>query len=421
MKAVFTAAARYQVTAVCQTPLRTGGTVRDTELILRNWQGLPIIQGNSLSGALRDWLSRSKMAGEVNNLFGSQERAGHLIVSDALFQSTAETTVRPRLHISGETGTADVGGKFDMSHICTGAKFSFTLTCLGGTEIAQEMEVIEQMLAALDLGDIRLGAQKTNGFGRVTLVVRRRIYDLKNTEDREDWLADRDSGEIICLPALPAEQFVTFTLRGQADSVLVKASVAEHSGSGSCTKNLQEAGIFVIPGSSVKGAVRARAKMIAGFKNLPSTLVDDIFGRMASDEDNGTAGKVQFEDVRLSPAKAKPISRIRIDRFTAGVVRGGLFTEEPVCSEVCLHIRISANHPAGCGLLIYSLRDLGLGLYGLGSGFSIGRGNISVQTITAEAPDGRKVVLSFDERRSCTAADSDGLLAEWLHELEVFA
>lgn len=421
MKAVFTHAAHYQVTATCQTPFRTSGAEGDTELVLRNWKGFPMIQGSSLAGALRDWLSKSEMAWAVNGLFGSQEQTGHLIVSDALFQSDSGSAVRPRLRIDGKTGTADDGGKFDVAHICTGTKFFFTITCLSDYGIAQELEVVEQMLAALNQGEIHLGAQKTNGFGRVTLEVSRRIYDLQNVTDREDWLTDQDCGEVIHLPVLTTGQLVVFTLKGQADSMLVRDSVAEHTDSGSCTKNLRESGTPVIPGSSVKGAVRAQAEMIASLKNLPDTFVEDIFGRMASSGDNGVAGKIRFEDIRLSAAQTRPISRIRIDRFTAGVIRGGLFTEEPICSEVCLRISIPANEPAGCGLLTYALRDMGLGLYGLGSGASIGRGNIAVQSITAEAPDGRKATLCFDENRSCAVADADGLLAEWMHELEVLA
>ena len=43
-------------------------------------------------------------------------------------------------------------------------------------------------LGAFNSGEIRLGAQKSNGFGRLTLCVRKRSYDLMNEADRAAWI-----------------------------------------------------------------------------------------------------------------------------------------------------------------------------------------------------------------------------------------
>ena len=55
MRATFTMAARYQVCAVCQSPIRTGGTGLTTEQLLTDTQGRPYFQGTSLAGALREY------------------------------------------------------------------------------------------------------------------------------------------------------------------------------------------------------------------------------------------------------------------------------------------------------------------------------------------------------------------------------
>ena len=121
----------------------------------------------------------------------------------------------------------------------------------------------------------------------------------------------------------------------------------------------------------------------------------------------------------MSSDETQKITRLRINRFTGGVIRQGLFREEPVCSKVSLRITAPADCPVGCGLLVYALRDLGLNLINLGSGDAIGRGRISTDSIRIEMPDGETASITFDEDRNCTVKDPSGLIAAWLRELEV--
>lgn len=419
MNATFTKVACYQVEAVCVTPLRTCGADGDTELVLRNWQGIPMIQGSSLAGAMRGWLEKTHGVALANQMFGSQEQAGHLVISDAMFQKNTKMETRPRLRMDAATGSAAAGGKFDIAHISTGERFHFSLTWLGDEAAISETSAVEQMLSAMQDGEIRLGAQKSNGFGHVSLSVKKRVFDLQEEKDREAWLKDSEDGAPIELPELKGGNEVIFTLVGHTDSVLVKGAAAEQTDDGSYVRNIQEAGQPVIPGSSIKGVIRARASMIAKWKGLPGSTVDDIFGRESGEEDNGIAGRFQFEDCRMSSDKTRKISRIRINRFTGGVIRQGLFREEPVCSKVSLRITAPTDCPVGCGLLVYALRDLGLNLINLGSGDAIGRGRISTDSIRIEMPDGETASITFDEDRNCTVTDPSGLIVGWLRELEV--
>lgn len=419
MNATFTKAVRYQADAVCETPLRTCGADGDTELVLRNWQGIPMIQGSSLAGSMRGWLEKTHGKVLANQLFGSQEQAGHLVVSDAMFQKDARMETRPRLRMDAATGSAAAEGKFDVAHISTGERFHFSLTWLGDEAAISETSAVEQMLSAMQHGEIRLGAQKSNGFGRVSLSVKRRVFDLQEEKDRKAWLEDSADGAPIELPDLRGGNEVTFTLVGRTDSVLVKGAAVEQTDDGSYVRNIQEAGQPVIPGSSIKGVIRARASMIAKWKGLPDSTVDDIFGRESGKADNGIAGKLQFEDCRMSSDETRKISRIRINRFTGGVIRQGLFREEPVCSKVSLRITVPTDCTVGCGLLVYVLRDLALDLVSLGSGDAVGRGRISTESIRIETPDGEAASIIFDEDRNCTVTDPSGLIAGWLRELEV--
>lgn len=423
MKAQYMTAVRYQVRATCQTPLRTAGADADTESVLRGHDGRAMIQGSSLAGAMREWVTANEGKIMAKALFGSQDAAGSLILSDAVFSAAAKSAVRPRLCIDGETGAAKDGGKFDVMHIETGSTCDFTVTWLGSEENTKETEYVERVLAAMNAGQIRLGAQKTNGFGHVALAVRKRTFDLRKAEDRDAWLADKDDAAPLTLGSAHAGKDVIFTLTGMADNLLVKAEAIEtNGGKESWIPNLTEAGSPVIPGSSVKGAVRARATMIADCLGLDEAVLKNVFGCTPSREkEEKTAGKVCFEDVTLAKANKRKISRIRINKFTGGVMRGGLFTEEPISSKVTLAASVPNDCPQGCMLVFYALRDLGMGLYNLGSGWAIGRGFIQGDTLAAQLPDGTRVTASFDKDGTIRLDDPNDIVAAWRKSLEVRA
>lgn len=416
-KAVFTCAAVYQVEAVCKTPLRIGSSERDGELVLRSWDGTALIPGTSLAGAFRTWLESSASGKSgASALFGTQKQEGHLIVSDGVFDANARQMTRPRLRINGQMGTADDGGKFDIAHMETGSVFQFALTWLGDKDKLPELDWVEQILAALHEGDILLGAQKTNGFGQVSLSVKKRVYYMENESDRTAWLEEKGDAQPFALPEVVRRRQVVFHVAGKMDQVLVKASAQEQRGKESVTVNLTECGRGVIPGSSVKGALRARVTAILPLMGLPEEQADVLFGRGAEQEDNGIAGTVRCSDVLLEEKK-QTVRRIRINRFTGGVMRGGLFTEEPYAGDV--QLRITAPEDGiSCLLVLTALRDLGLGLYPLGSNGAIGRGYLSGACITAEHPDGRTLKLRFDQANRCALEDPSGLYQEWSKEWE---
>lgn len=231
------------------------------------------------------------------------------------------------------------------------------------------------------------------------------------------WLTDQVDGEPVNLTLVKNTDRVVFTLSGNVSHMLVKSSSTEQDGDGSYTPNLREGGRAVLPGSSVKGVVRARAEAVAEFIGLKSTFTEALFGRGASASDDGKQGEVKFKDILLDQEKPYRQSRIRIDRFTGGVMRGGLFCEEPVSGALRTQITVP-NHPAACGLMLYVLRDLGLGLYTLGSGGGIGRGYLNLERVEAAVPGKRNAALLFHKQEVVESNDPDGVFGEWLNALE---
>ena len=413
MKATYTKAIVWTIDAECLSPLRTGGADGDAETVLHSHDGRAMIQGSSISGCLRGWLERSDYREHTDSLFGTQERSGCLRFSDALFSPNTRITVRPRLRIDGTSGTAEDGKKFDLAHVETGSHFTFTVSMLG-SDPAADAEALEAALGALNSGEITLGAQKTNGFGRVRLSVGKRCFDLSKQPDRDAWLNDETEGEPITLPTMADSSKVVFTVSGTLGSLLVKSSQPKSDGDRTYTENIREAGKAVLPGSSVKGALRARAEMITEHMGFPPQFIETIFGTDA-DAEQKRPGEVTCFDAYPSEQGTK-ISRIRINKLTGGVMRGALFTEEPVSGDITLKISVENSCPQGCALVLYALRDLGLGLWNLGSGGSVGRGYLKVRELTSQTPHGQKLTLRFDED-TCTSEDPDKLAETWIRAL----
>lgn len=418
MKASFTFAVHYDVTATCTSPLRTANQNADTETVLRGSDGRYRIQGSSLAGAFREWIKQHADCHTDEALFGSQSVRGSLRISDGVFSEDTKLILRPRLRINEKTGSAADGGKFDVAHLESGSEFRFTITWLGFPGRLKETETVECMLGALHHGKIQLGAQKSNGFGCVSLRVKKQCFDLFDAEDRNAWLTDCFTGADLDLPEA-SDNDVAFLLTGFADNLLVKASAAEHTARGSITPNLTENEMPIIPGSSVKGAIRAQIGRILDCLELPETTSDNLFGREAVDGDNGIAGKIRVEEITVPDSKTEKITRIRINRFTGGVIRSGLFTEEPISGPIRLKLTLPSEEKAGCMLLLYALRDLGLGLYNLGSGGSIGRGTLHVSELRVDAPGDRNICLTFQDWSVDSVSDPTGLIDEWRNALEV--
>lgn len=462
---VFDYAMIYKVEAECTSPLHTGDSLALTEEILLRSDGKAIIQGNSLAGAMKEY-ARINFPDSYIRLFGGDVKRedrretemveGHLIISDGVFDD-ARVQLRPRVRINSATGAAMDGGKYDIKHIAAGNVFEFTITWLGnkdgdasGKGVNEDAKVIEQILSAMNNGLIRLGAYKTSGYGKVSLTVSRECFDMKNAGERQAWLNNEFKGsrlELASGTAAPEGMDVEIVVKGRMPSALVKAGSDSdkeyektdgNKGAAGLTHNIIEdyeyktAGstgkvqkYAVIPGSSIKGVVRNRVNMIAGWysgnKHSDSIgkLPDMMFGS-ADNGDGGSKGCIYFDELKIhhcEKVNTKVVSRIRINKFTGGVMGGALVNEEIIGDEVELHIHMPEK-PQMCALLMYALRDLGLGLYNIGSGQSIGRGYVDVDEISVKVGS-RKAELRFDKDRNVSGTDESGLLAQWIEALEV--
>ena len=426
MNATFTTAIRYFVATRCESPLRTGGSVRDPKAILMDAYQEPFVQGTSLAGAFRNWR-------EDPSLFPNTDLRSPLMFSDLRLTAsldqdqTVQTVIRPRVRIDGKRGTSKGTGKFDMAALPTGTTGHFELVLTGHEDPLQIAERIEQYLSALNNGEITLGAQKPNGFGRVSITVKRRIYRMTVPADLEAWLkgSNVEDAQPIELSSR-MEQSVLFTVTAQVPGILVKAPGSNAGGGpqnpygkkGKTTTiftQIEECGQKLIPGSSLKGTIRGQMTRICAPLKYETAALENLFGHENRRSTGGAAGVVRFSDGHLTQERTVKVPRIRINRLTGGIINQGFFSDEAVDANLSFEIRIPAAHKAGCAMLLYALRDLGLGLYELGSGTAVGRGRLKNTRIQICHADAQAELCCAET--GITLTDPDGLVAGWEAEL----
>lgn len=421
----------YQITAVCREPLHVGGNDgRTGGILVHPVKNIPFIQATGLAGAMRDYLADEPEL--QKQLFGSSADGGDngskVRISDAFFTgNVVDTELRPRVKINRETGTGQSaqtkggqnwsGQKFETESVAAGSEFKFTLYLY---EREHEYEsAVERILGALHAGNIQLGGQKSNGCGYIAFrQILKADYDMTKAEDRKLWAGESKTGQSILEPLKQQistlDQRIHFELLGEADSeILVKSiAVRDYGEEAPDAEQMRTAdGRLLIPATSIKGVVRSQMEKIAKFRQLPETEIEAIFGKNAEKDEKGFLGCIHFFDTILDGGERSSQKRIHIDKFTGGVMYGGLFSETPAYGKLQIRVDLEDENKKAAGLLLMALRDLGLGILPLGSGSSIGRGYISGTELLVK--DGTEVIAKINLKSRQIELGAD-LIAEYV-------
>lgn len=167
----------------------------------------------------------------------------------------------------------------------------------------------------------------------------------------------------------------------------------------------------VLPGTSLAGALRSRARRIAaviGGRERADCLIKDMFGpemdsRGTESRNAQEASRVLVNETVIENARADLVqNRVSIDRFTGGARETALFNEQPVFGSddtmLTVDIKLLKPQEREIGLILLLLKDLWTGDLPLGGGTGIGRGRLK----------GLKAVL--------TRRQGDGSQQEWIIE-----
>ncbi len=307
-----------------ETALHVGGLGEspDTDLPLaRNGRGEFYIPGTSITGVIRSWCEKNFDKEEIKKLFGYQKeesgQASLVIVEDIAFKNIQEE-IRDGVDIDRVYGTAADKAKFDRAIVPRGTELllKITVEVESNAEVGKVKNIFGHLLGALRRGEIRFGASRTRGLGKVKLTKLKKVEEhemskilewLNSSGSTQDFTDDsRIQEEIKNLTgesSAPTNQLLTITVNWVPKSpVMVKAG---YDGVGVDTLPLVSGNgngrvSLCLPGSSIKGAFRAQAERIVRtlkpekfprendfYKQIKVEIVDELFG--AKKEKTGQA------------------------------------------------------------------------------------------------------------------------------------
>ena len=139
-------------------------------------------------------------------------------------------------------------------------------------------------------------------------------------------------------------------IKGQTEGELLVKGIAldQFGGDNPDSANIQNsAGEDIVPGSSFKGAIRSRMSSIAKYLSGSNKeqLITDAFGKKGNGKDDpGKTGDLRFFDTiignKTDNDKMSVRNRIRIDKFTGGVMYKGKFTEKNISGKFDIKIMV---------------------------------------------------------------------------------
>ncbi|GAB4146942.1 MAG: RAMP superfamily CRISPR-associated protein [Cyanobacteria bacterium J069] len=468
--------ARYIIkgTLVAESPLHVGGVNNDPTVDLTlavNGAGAYYIPGTSLAGALRGWMEELEGDSPVISTLwgprlgqngGTQSDEGHaswVLVEDAGIQGDVQTELRDGVGIDRFGGSAAEYIKFDRAILPKGSKLNLHITlervaesklALNDAEWALVCQLWAGLLRSLQEGELSLGAAKTRGLGVVRLEdvqIKEQIFNspagilaLLRGESGNSSIFDLEADTLR-----KARPGLTVTIDWEPLSPLMVK--AEREGIAvdmlPLVSGIGDQVAFVLPGSSIKGALRTQAERIVrtvcpAFNHAAATkpadskkaflqqievpLIENLFGKAASKQQLGCMGALAITDCyakheisvqqweRVQTAKessdllqalqdarlhdVQQAFHVAIDRWTGGAADQFLYSTlepmgvkwQPIALRLNLH-RLAGEdlQKQGVALLLLVLRDLIQGRIPLGYGVNRGMGAIAIKSISFSA------------------------------------
>ncbi len=433
-----------------QSPAIIGcGKDENTDIdLLKDADGIPYIPATSLIGVLRSAIKPNGV--NVDKFWGytkDKESIQSVIKCEDLRIINSDnnnTEIRDGIKINPKTGIVEKGAKYDYEIIPAGKKFDLFMeasyTDYNKITVLRMLKTIEKGLTdgMISIGDktiekgltgemISIGAKTNSGFGKIKLN-NSAIYDFDFsqkssiyywlTKELNDSLKTKD---IEPYTIVSRDFIINVTLRLKTS--LIIRSYSEDPDAPDAV-HMKSGGVDIIPGTSLKGAIRARAERIVNtIKGSHSEIIDAIFGYVFDDEKEaekknkkkGDAykGRITIDEVTLPRFVSEIQTRIKIDRFTGGTIEAALLENMPLFSSPKdetiknIKIKIKDYKPHEAGLMLLVLKDLFTGDIAIGGEKGIGRGVF--EGIEAEIKHNGKSIKINKDLTSLTAEEKQEL------------
>ncbi|MGD2092977.1 MAG: RAMP superfamily CRISPR-associated protein [Candidatus Aminicenantes bacterium] len=378
-----------------------------------------------------------------------------LTCNDCNCISSGETALRDGIKIDNKSGMVIDRHKYDYQVIEPGTRFTINMEVRVNNQAldshreqtdysAYFHNLTREIVAVLKSGDLRIGSKTANGLGKAKMVKERAWkFDLNKKADIKKWFkclkdgtleGDEDLEGVEKLEDLESTSIdknvfiidAQFTL---GSSFIIRSYSNEPGMPDSVT--LKSGNAPIISGSSLKGAIRSRCEKIlntligkevtkttAGEKNgatenKTDELLNHMFGYVNEETGAKKKGKFLVEEVNLAGYgySEEKQTRIKIDRFTGGAMKGALFDSMPLFSSASpgknFNVKFYLNNfeekeekeenikeknKAAAGLLLLVLKDLWTGDLPVGGEKSIGRGTLKGQQADIKWYENGKVI-----------------------------
>jgi CRISPR/Cas system CSM-associated protein Csm3 (group 7 of RAMP superfamily) len=390
-----------------ESPLLIGcGMKNGTDCpVLRDAEGIPYIPGTSLKGVLRHYFKcqfESDFASEDAEKFWGSERKKEAEGSPRSFQSSffvsdlqplgkPRIMVRDGIAIDGRRGVVKDRKKFDYEVIEPDIEFEFQAEVVLRKAFGRDtvIKMIALIMDSLKNGEVRIGAMTTKGFGRCRLLDAECLeYDFHNKEDVLNWLAReteharRLEMQLFKTSNVSRDLFLEVVLAIK-NSLLIKSYSGKPQDPDAV--HITSNGRAILPGTSIKGALRARSERIVNTLGGSADSLKNLFGWASEDNEAPSVKQksrfiVEESVIREAETVKEQQTRIKIDRFTGGVMDSALFNSMPIWPKDQTHPMVDVKICIlNCldweaGLLLLVLKDLWTGDLPIGGEKSIGRG-----------------------------------------------
>ena len=400
------------------------------DIVVTYHDGQPFIPGTSLAGVLRQTIQ--DIRSDVDNvLFGSiDEHKGMQIalqINDIPLKNT-NISVRDGICIDDVLGVTKDGAKYDFEVIESGAYGTLRIDCVVRECHQNQVDIIEEalkILANLLKNGISIGARTVNGFGRIASEdISLEHYDFTKPESVQDWLL-RKSGATITIPEEPmvAKRDLIIDMDCYLEDTILIKSIFESRWEDELEgKSEDKLLTLFIPGTSVKGVLRHQCGHILHALGRGTAITNELFG-YSNDKTKGShKGRVLVNEVYFDTAYTQEEQhRIRVDRFTGGVMNGALFADHPLRNTkgekltFPLHIRIKDCTDSEAGLAMLLVKDLMTGQVTMGANRTIGCGRIKGHSVTVKY-NGESYVIDGNGKVTGGQVETLESLVQALHQ-----
>lgn len=394
------------------------GDITDIE-ILKDEDGMPYIPATSFVGAVKHHIYDSFNIENLNvwRYFwgaGSSENnsdegiQSHFVVSDIKLKEKLPgiLAIRDGIAIDEKTGVAEDRKKYDYEVINKNLKWELNAEIILREKVDEKklFQILNTVLHELESGQVRIGAFTSKGFGKFKLE-EYTVYKFDFPEDGEKYFRfianlEENSADLCKIDLkecgiLQVKDNKDFEFRAKFNlksSILINSfgtNIKEKKDEEEADKvHIKYDGLPVLPGTSLKGAVRARCeKIINTFVDIQNSILTEKINNLLNNlfgfaDDTGRTKQKQksrliVEESLIKGAEESEQTRIKIDRFTGGVIEGALVKSIPVWHkneeiEICLKIKDAKEYEIGLILLV--LKDLWNEDLPVGGEKSIGRG-----------------------------------------------